>query len=265
MEYSDEKINKLIEDIYDGVVDAKNLPVDLYKAIANYLKKALYEGFGTSYNAALENLDGSSLELLSELRTNIYMFSAAKTYQQVREMVDLMVKDDKLKTFVEFKSEAKDVYNIYNEDYLKSEYNTALASAQEAENWDRIEREKEVLPYLRYSAVMDANTSEICAPLNNLVAPVNDPIWNTIAPPNHFNCRCLLETLDKEEGSNLETPTSEKNSVVKSVESEMQDVFKMNSGKDAYIFKPDHPYFSVPKEDREYAQNNFNLPIPKKD
>lgn len=265
MEYSDEKINKLIEDIYDGVVNAKNLPVDLYKAIADYLKKALYKGFGTSYNDALENLDGTSLELLSELRTNIYMFSAAKTYQQVKEMVDLMIKDDKLKTFVEFKNDAKEVYDIYNEDYLQSEYNTALASAQEAENWDRIEREKEVLPYLRYSAVMDANTSEICAHLNNLVAPVSDPIWNTIAPPNHFNCRCLLETLDKEEGSGLETPRGERNSVVKSVESEMQDVFKMNSGKDGYIFKPDHPYFIVPKEDREFAQNNFNLPIPKKD
>jgi hypothetical protein len=43
------------------------------------------------------------------------------------------------------------------------------------------------------------------------------------------------------------------------------DVFKMNSAKDEVIFKEDHPYFDVPKKYKKLAQNNFNLPIPKKD
>jgi hypothetical protein len=71
--------------------------------------------------------------------------------------------------------------------------------------------------------------------------------------------------LDKEEGEKKETPDGEKNEKVNEVKGEMQDVFKMNAGKDGYIFKDDHPYFHVPKGDVEFAQNNFDLPIPKKD
>jgi hypothetical protein len=36
----------------------------------------------------------------------------------------------------------------------------------------------------------------------------------------------------------------------------------MNPGKDGYIFSPDHPYFDVAPKDREFAKENFGLPIP---
>ena len=48
MEYSDKQINSLIVDIYEGVISVENMPEDLYFAIAEYLKKSLYEGFGGS-------------------------------------------------------------------------------------------------------------------------------------------------------------------------------------------------------------------------
>jgi len=42
----------------------------------------------------------------------------------------------------------------------------------------------------------------------------------------------------------------------------ISDVFQMNPGKDKVIFSPEHPYFDVAKKDKEYAANNFNMPIP---
>jgi SPP1 gp7 family putative phage head morphogenesis protein len=273
-EFSEEYINDLFKRIFNGEITEYELPESLYHSIADYLKKGAYKGYGIDFKTLTKEINEglvsefteSDLELLTNLRENIYMFSAAKTYQQVKEMTEALVNEKgTVVSFGEFKEAAGEIFDLYNSTWLKTEYDTAIGQAQESVKWESIEKNKEVLPYLRYSAVMDANTSEICAPLDGIVAPVDDPIWNTIAPLNHFNCRCLLEQLDKEEGEKKETPDGEKNEKVNEVKGEMQDVFKMNAGKDGYIFKDDHPYFHVPKGDVEFAQNNFDLPIPKKD
>lgn len=271
MKYTQNQIKSLLDGIYDGSITEYDLPQDLYLAIADYLKKGLYEGFGNTLSKLSENLASgkgslNDLELLAELRSNIYMFSAAKTFQQVKEMTSALVNEDGVvRSFSAFKKEAINIFGLYNETWLKTEYNTAIGQAQEAIKWQRIEEQKDVLPYLKYQAVLDSHTSIICRPLDGIVAKVGDPIWSKIAPLNHFNCRCLLLQVDEEEGRKELTPDGDKLKRVDQVESEMQPVFKMNAGKDGYIFKGDHPYFEVAKKDREFARNNFDLPIPKMD
>lgn len=264
--YSDEYIAKLIADIHSGKITAHDLPESLYYAIADHLKQGLYKGFGADMSTVSEG----DAELLAELRDNVYMFSAAKTYQQVREMVEATT-DEKgnVILFNDFKKEAKEIFIRYNGDpedfdnggYLKTEFDTAIGQAQSAVKWNSIEEQKDVLPYLQYSTIGDA--CDICEPLNGLTAPVDDPVWDDIMPLNHFNCLCLVEQLDEDEGKENLTPDVDE--VVGPVLERMDNVFKMNPGKDGYVFSPDHPYFSVPKEDKEFAQNNFDLPIPKDD
>jgi len=47
-----------------------------------------------------------------------------------------------------------------------------------------------------YSAILDGRTTTICRSLGDPDAPqvhaTNDPVWDEIKPPNHFNCRALL-------------------------------------------------------------------------
>lgn len=43
-----------------------------------------------------------------------------------------------------------------------------------------------------YSAILDENTTEICTALDGFTAPAADDVWNTYAPPNHYNCRSVL-------------------------------------------------------------------------
>jgi SPP1 gp7 family putative phage head morphogenesis protein len=45
---------------------------------------------------------------------------------------------------------------------------------------------------LEYSAIMDDRVTEICSSLNGDIYPVDDEVWNTFTPPNHYNCRSLL-------------------------------------------------------------------------
>lgn len=244
MEWTPDQTAALIKGVYDGEITETDLPVNLYEAIAEYLKKGVYSGFGSV---------GEDESLLNDLVDNIYMFSAAKVFQEVRDMSNaLMSNDGKFASFSDFKKEADQIFDTYNKDYLKTEYDTAIGQSQMASKWQSIESQKDVLPYLVYSTIGDACI--ICAPLNGFTAKVDDPIWDTIMPMNHFNCRCLVEQEEDGEDSNKDAANG-------AIE-KMSDVFKMNPGKDRYVFKPDHPYFTVPKEFKKLAGNNFNLKIP---
>jgi uncharacterized protein with gpF-like domain len=39
--------------------------------------------------------------------------------------------------------------------------------------------------------------TELCRSMNGVIRPKDDPIWDRLTPPNHWNCRStLLEVLD---------------------------------------------------------------------
>lgn len=246
MKYTKQQIQELLDGIYAGTITVTALPKDLYFAIADYLKDALYEGFGGSLSSF--SVDSVDYSLLSELRANIYMFSAAKTYSEVAAMVEMVAATE---TFSQFKKEALKVYEQYNVDWLKSEYNTTIAQGEMAQQWVKIEKDAALFPLLRYDTTEVA--CPICAPLNGVVRPYDDIFWSTYYPPNHFNCMCVV--LQERDVRITQAPpqTADK----------MQDVFKMNVGKDKYVFSPQHPYFqTAPKT---LGLNNFGLEIPEND
>jgi SPP1 gp7 family putative phage head morphogenesis protein len=56
---------------------------------------------------------------------------------------------------------------------------------------------KAYFPAYEYTAIMDGRTSDICMGLDGKVYLADDPVWNTIWPPNHFNCRSTVVTVNK--------------------------------------------------------------------
>ncbi len=56
-------------------------------------------------------------------------------------------------------------------------------------------------PYLRFDAVGDSRTSEICEALNGKVLPADDSFWRTHSPPLHPNCRSILTPLTHPEAA----------------------------------------------------------------
>lgn len=258
MKYTDKQIKKLLDGIFDGTITEHELPEDLYFAIADYLKSGLYKGFGTNFELA----EGPDLDLLTQLRENVYMFSAAKTYQEVRTLTDMLVDTDgNILPKSTFNELGRLMYDTWNNDWGSSEYNTAIAQGTMADKWLKIEDQKELFPNLRYSTIGDA--CQICAPLDGLVAPVDDPIWDDIMPCNHYNCECTVLQEDEEA---KETPEDRRQELYDEVTDKMDDTFKNNAGKTGSVFKEDHPFFKdIPKKDITFAENNFNLPIPEED
>lgn len=252
--YSDEQLSNLLDGIYSGSITEYDIPEDLYHAIADYLKSGVYKGFGGN----LTEFSGKDFELLNELRENIYMFSAAKSYQQIKDISSLMLDEngDRVSNS-EFNRLGAERFDTWNEAWGRTEYNTAVAQATMAGKWNEIQSNKDLLPILSYSTIGDA--CDICAPLDGLTAPVDDPVWDEVMPTNHFNCECTVS--QHEDGKEL-TPDDEKEQIYESVTKEMDDSFRMNPGKDGYIFSPDHPYFYVEPKDRDFAKENFGMPIP---
>ena len=258
MTYSAPDIEELLQQIHDGRVTVEKLPEPLYFAIAEYLKRAIYEGFEVAVDDLLINRD---YELIKELRNNIYRFSGAKTYQQVREMTDLLVGNNGVRSFREFKPLALEVFDKYNVTWLQAEYNTAIGQAQMASKWSEIVRNEDVLPYLRYDAIGDA--CPICKPLDGIIAPVHDHIWRSISPLNHFNCFCVLL---QETKSVTPTDVNKRELALNGFKQVVSDDFNMNPYFDKVVFNSNHAYFSnIPKKDVNLAKSNFGLTIPEND
>jgi len=252
-------VDKLAGAIYTGAVDENNLPIPVYEYNAKKLSQAVTSG----YKKGAKSIHYNSVDkrMLESLQNNIYRFSAAKTYQQTLEMMDVLNKmsaalteGERVVPFREFRDAVSEISNIYNGDYLRTEYATAIASAQSASAWSRFEEQKETLPNLRYSTIGDA--CDICAPLDGVVLPVDDSFWDENNVPQHFNCLCILEQEDED----FKTTSNEKrDELVANLEELKSPVFNNNVGKSGEVYNSEHPYFSAPKE---MLDNNFGLKIP---
>jgi SPP1 gp7 family putative phage head morphogenesis protein len=251
MKYTDSQITAMIKGIENGTITLDKLPVDYYMALTDYFSKGIFKGFGST----LESASTLDLPLLKELITNTYTFGAAKTFQQTKEISILLVNRDtgEVRTSREFNSLARQTYDNWNNNWGVTEYNTAIGQADMANKWNTIENQKDIMPYLRYSAIGDACV--ICRPLDGIIARVEDPIWNRIYPTNHFNCFCVVL---QEDVMNV----IQDHGFIDDITDRMNPMFINNVGKTGQVFTKDHPYYEVAKEYKEYAKANFNLPIP---
>jgi SPP1 gp7 family putative phage head morphogenesis protein len=76
-------------------------------------------------------------------------------------------------------------------------FETNLRTAYAAGRWEQIQQVKEERPYIRYVAVMDQRTRAEHAAWHDTVLPADDPWWQTHFPPNGWNCRCSVQSLNE--------------------------------------------------------------------
>lgn len=261
-------VNKgqLYDGIYTGSVNIHNLPKDLYHQTAFNFKTGIYKGYGKPL--AKFDIDSPDYKLLEDLRTNVYLFSGAKTATQVEQMRGAMVEGEKIIPFKEFKEKADGIFDQYNENWLQAEYETSIGMARNAARWEQVQKHKETLPWLRYIAVMDNHTCEICAPLNGITLSVDDPFWDTNMPENHFRCNCVTESIDKYDEPDISSEEEVQKAVTESSIIKSKQ-FDFNPGKERAVFKEDgrgkHPYFDIASKYPDLAKKNWGLDIPEKD
>ena len=231
---------ELAKRIYNG----EDITADdnLLRQTAKQLLNGVEKGFNG--NILSFNFSSPDFEALAKLTENVYHFSAAKNYHELKDL-SLAIRDgNKIRSFEEFEAKAKEITNKYNVSWLRSEYNQALSSAQASARWNDFTKNKDTMPYLQYQAVMDNNTREEHAALHGVIKPITDPFWDTYMPPNGWGCRCEAVQLP---GSNYE-PTPNENISYPPVPT----MFQINFGKQQLVFPPSHPYY------RGIPQNEWN-------
>lgn len=246
--------NSFIRQVFEGGITTSTLFRPASKKLYRATAKKLLSGVKLAFE-----FDGADERLLKELEENIYIFSGAKTYTQVKDISSLILDGKTLRPFNEFKKLAKEKLTTYNEDYLKSEYETAVGQAQTAVKWQEIEKEAKTFPYLQRKAVMDSNTSPECRMLNDIIAPVGDPFWKSRSPLTHFRCRCIITQIDKYSDVKLSSKRDKSEAIDRT--DKINPLFKGNPGIDKVIFNKSHPYFDIEPKDKGLAKRNFNLPL----
>ena len=243
--FDENDFNRMSNDVWIGAINNQVLPEGIYLKTAKYLKD------GIDLAPVVDEV------LVADLTNNIYVFSGAKTYQQTRAMTAMLADPELQSNFYKFKEAVKPMFNLYNQDYLQAEYQTAKASARMASDWKRIEADADVLPLLQYQTVGDGRVRPTHEMLDNIIRPISDPFWTQYYPPNGWRCRCTVIQLSEGQETDLSKFTPPE---------DVPPLFRMNAGQDGYVFKEKgkdkHPYFDVAKGDKEMAKKNWNLPIP---
>lgn len=177
-EEEEEEFPEYYFDVYNGAWDGKSLHKGRIQATAQALI-----GASPALEEVSEQLRGKFIE-------NIYQFSSAKNYRELKELNELVYVSEtgRKRSFSEFKRAALQVNQSYNSNYLYTEQNFAYGATLMARNWEGFSAEG----MLEYRTQSDAAVRDSHRSLHGIRRPKSDLFWNTHYPPNGWGCRCLV-------------------------------------------------------------------------
>lgn len=226
------ELKRLIKSLYDGdkiVIDSRTTSL-----VGQAVSDAMEVGYGSTIGEVdFTTPDGA---MLSRLTRDVWQFSAAKNYQQMRDMT-LALHDDngKLRPFNEFEEAARSINAKYNATWLKTEYNQAVGSATMAARWTDFKQNEDIMSYLMYQTVGDENVRQEHRPLDGIIRKISDHFWSTHYPPNDWGCRC--DVVQVAESTAHETEKERIPTVP------IPSMFRTNLAETGLIFPKGHPYY----------------------
>jgi len=91
------------------------------------------------------------------------------------------------------------VHTRFDSNRLRLIYDVNTRTAAAVGQWERFEKTKSHMRYLRYVTKRDEKVREHHRNWHNLTLPVDHPFWDTHAPPNGLRCRCSLTAMDQKD------------------------------------------------------------------
>lgn len=229
------EIDGIIKDLAQRIYNGEEITYDpeLLRETAQTYMKAV----GIGYGRTLDNVEWNSPDFLAleKIAQNVFKFSASKNYNTLRDMTLLLKDGNSIRSFEDFSAEVDKINIKYNHNWLRTEYNQAVASSQCAARWTDYGKRAENNPYLQYQAVMDANTRAEHAAHNGVIKRYDDDFWDKYYPPNGWGCRCEVVQLPGK--NHKETPDADLKYC------KVDPMFQVNVGKSGKVFSEKHPYF----------------------
>lgn len=209
---------------------ATDIEVNLFNELWAKFNEAAKKGFAKS-----KAVDPDDDFRTAILRNNA-VFSAFKVHRMQNDMARLLLDSNgSLKPFEQWKNEVLPIASHQCGAWLRTEYDTAVLRAHLAADWRQFEREKDVLPNLRWMPSTSVHPGEDHRVFWNTVRPIDDPFWNEHRPGDRWNCKCGLSSTDDPVTPVVDIPNN-KDKAQKGLEN--------NPAKDGKLFSDSHPYIT---------------------
>ena len=208
-----------------------NIEPNLFNAISSTLGQAVESGVMSSMG---------SDPLYEALRHSTDVFSAFKVHRAQNDMAArLLDSNGNLKPFEQWKEEVLPIADHQCSSWLETEYNTAVLRARQAANWQQFQREKDILPNLKWLPSTSPNPGADHRPFWNTILPIDHPFWDEHRPGDRWNCKCDLTSTDD---PTTPVPSATVPDGSPSVDTPQKGLTS-NPGKSGEVFSQDHPYF----------------------
>lgn len=189
-------------------------------------------------------------ELRYALENNAFIFSGFKAYHSLREAgLSMIGSDGRVKPFSAFLQDVRAINARYNGNWLRAEYNHALASSQMAAKWSSLEKNPDRY-MLQYRTARDTRVREEHAALDGITLPADDPFWDRYYPPNGWNCRCNAVQVRRARYTSSD-PEKAMKIGNEATEGPKKAIFRFNAGRTMQVFPPKHPYYKAPENARK--------------
>ena len=215
------------------------------------------ETFEVLRNAISSAITQEVPEILTyALENNAFVFSGFKTFHALREVgLSLTNPDGSIKPFERFLNDVQTINNRYNHNYLRAEYNQAVAASQMAVRWHEFEKNGNDY-YLQYRTAADSHVREEHAILHNTTLPIDDPFWNSFLPPNGWNCRCTAVQVRKSKYP-MSDPELAMRRGLNCTDGAKRQIFRFNPGKSMRLYPERHPYMKTPNLAKNAIEGNL--------
>ena len=206
-----------------------DIEINLFNEICDRINEAARKGFDES--GAVDPDDDFRAAILR----NNEVFVAFKVHRMQNDMAKLLLDSNgNLKPFEQWRKEVMPIASHQVGQWLRTEYNTAVLRAHQAADWQQFEREKDVLPNLRWMPSTSVNPGKDHMVFWGTVRPIDDPFWNEHRPGDRWNCKCDLSSTDD--------PVTEIPDFTK--KDNPHPGLDNNPGKDGKLFSDTHPYIA---------------------
>ncbi|ANQ49605.2 hypothetical protein MY04_4788 [Flammeovirga sp. MY04] len=176
--------NKAIEKVWNDIQKEQML---IHPELFHYTNNYLQSGIDKIFSDII--YDDNGFEMVQNFRKNIARFSAYK----MRELTAVLLLSD-----IE---DAPTMDKLYNTNWLRTEYNHTVRSCQSAEEWQSLQEDKDLYPFLRYNPSVAAEQRSEHKKLYGVIKHIDDPFWDTWLPPSAWNCKCSVSQERNDDGA----------------------------------------------------------------
>lgn len=182
-------LDAAMRDAWDG----KQFSPAYFDRIADIYLNALDQRFNPA--ATITDDDSPAHVARALMDVNLFRFSGEK---DIAFITDMNIHAKEAKSWSDFKKRVDEdgLDAKYNRDALRAEFTNVAASGIQAERYHQMMGDTDVLPFGEYVTVGDTRVRPEHEVLNGKKWPLSDVIWNTIWPPNGWNCRCTVLPVD---------------------------------------------------------------------